>query len=478
MRDQALRISLLAAAVAFAGCARGQASAPPEDAAAAQHGIRVAGDRATAVPTVTELERAFETAAQTIAPSVVSITSARPADDELPPFLRPFAPPDGQVHGMGSGVIIDAKGHVLTNNHVVDGADSLIVRLDDGRELEPTIVGTDPKTDLAVLRIDAPGLVPAQLGDSGVVRVGQWVIAAGSPFGLPRTVTAGIVSAVGRGSMGITDYGDFIQTDAAVNQGNSGGPLIDLRGRVIGINTAIASRTGGSIGIGFAIPVDLARTVMRQLIEQGRVDRGWLGIAMGELTPDLARSFGFGQGDGVLVNDVIPGGPAAAAGLRPGDIVHRLEGREVRDMSAFRTAIAQTPPGHRVRLTVWRSGEAHDISIELGRLPPELGGAERPPPGKPGVDPKKPSAQGPAKLGLKLDDPDAPEGAVIVGVAPRSVAASAEVRPGDVILSVQGKRIRSAKHAQRLLSDSDLDRGVRIRVQRGERAYFVVLRRS
>jgi serine protease Do len=479
---QHLALSVLAAVSVTFGCAAGRAPAAQPDATAAIG--RASSSAASRAPaTLSELERAFEHAAETIAPSVVSITSRMPLDDDVPSFLRPFAPPEGRISGMGSGVIIDEHGHILTNNHVVEGSDKLVVRLDDGRELEPTIVGLDPKTDLAVIKVDATDLQPAELGDSSSVRVGQWVIAAGSPFGLTRTVTAGIVSAVGRGSMGITDYGDFIQTDAAVNQGNSGGPLIDLRGRVIGINTAIASHTGGSNGIGFAIPITLAESVVVQLVDRGWVERGWLGIAMGRLTPDLAHSFSYPERDGVLVNDVVPEGPAAAAGLRPGDIVHSIDGRPVKDLSGFRATVAQTPPGRTIRLDVWRGDTMLVVNVQLGRLPAELGGTAV----KPGAKKEKKKPETPRRVGLRLADP-APElreqwgisvreGAVVVGIAAGSLAESADLRPGDVIVGVQDEVVRNAAQAQRLLRGADLSQGIRIRVQRGDVGHFVVFRR-
>lgn len=487
LTTNSLALSLLVAALAVPGCTRARPSTSSPDArVAGTADTGLAGDRAIAPATLSELELAFEQAAETIAPSVVSITSRRQVGDEVPSFLRPFAPPEGAISGMGSGVVIDDRGHILTNNHVVEGADKLVVRLDDGRELEPKIVGTDPKTDLAVIRVEATGLAPAQLGDSNSVRVGQWVIAAGSPFGLSRTVTAGIVSAVGRGSMGITDYGDFIQTDAAVNQGNSGGPLIDLRGRVIGINTAIASHTGGSNGIGFAIPITLAHSVTRQLIEQGHVERGWLGIVMGRLTPELASSFAYAETDGVLINDIAPEGPAAAAGLRPGDIVQGIDGRPVRDLSGFRAAIAQTPPGQTVRLNVWRDGSMAEVAVQLGRLPDELGGGAQKPQAPPDAGRKKDAEPAP-RLGLRLRDAEpkvreqwgikVDEGAVVVAVAPDSLASTADVRPGDVIVSVHDETVRTAKQAERLLRAADLGSGVRIRVQRGNVGHFVVFRR-
>ena len=431
-------------------------------------------------PSVVDLELAFERAAEAIAPSVVSVINEQDVPAELPPFLRELAPKD-EVRGLGSGVIIDEAGYILTNNHVVEGATTLKVRLHDDRELRAELVGTDPKTDLAVIRVRAEGLRPAPLHTASDLRVGQWVLAVGSPFGLSRTVTVGIVSAVGRGSMGITDYGDFIQTDAAINRGNSGGPLIDLRGRVVGINTAIFSPNGGSSGIGFSIPASMARTVKDQLIATGHVRRGWMGVVMGELTDDLSRSFEYEGGSGVLIDDVDPAGPGHAAGLRPGDIVAKVDGSPVRDMADFRNRIAQAGPDAVVKLETWREGQTRELSVKLGVLPESDEGRVRPP------TPRTP-APAVQRLGLGFDEPDArvrrvlglgPDGgAVIVEVEPGSVADEAGLRRGDVLLRVGTDPVGSAAHAQRLLEQADLDDGVRVRVQRGPYGRFTVLRRA
>ncbi len=433
-------------------------------------------------PTVGDLEHAFEKASQTIAPSVVSIVNSRQMEVDLPEFLRPFSDGEREVMGMGSGLIIDREGHILTNNHVVDGATTLRVRLHDDRELEADVVGTDPKTDLAVIKVDAKGLQPAKFADSDQARVGQWVMAAGSPFGLPRTITAGIVSAGGRGSKGIADYGDFIQTDAAINQGNSGGPLIDLQGRVIGVNTAIASRTGGSNGIGFAIPINLARNVAEQLLTDGVVRRGWLGIVMGDLDPAMAATFGY-KGDGILVNDVDPKGPAVKAGVRIGDIIVKLDGKAIDDMGVFRNRIAQTKPGKTIELGVWRGKSVRTLTVKLGVLPGDEANDSKG--SKPGAAKKKKGMQ---RLGLTLRDPadglrarmGLPKGAgvVISDVEPGSVAAAAGLSHGDVLLEVGDKPAKSAKTALRQLEDADLQAGVRVRVQRGKFGHFVLLKRS
>jgi Do/DeqQ family serine protease len=409
------------------------------------------------------------------APAVVSIntstTTHNPAAND--PWFRFFFGDRGaeqQQNGLGSGVIMSPEGYILTNNHVVEGAERLRVRLHDEREFTATVVGTDPKTDLAVIRIDAPRLVPAVVSSSERVRVG-------------KSVTVGIVSAVGRGGMGITDYGDFIQTDAAINQGNSGGPLIDLQGRLIGINTAIASQSGGSNGVGFAIPIDLAKVVMAQLIEHGSVERGWLGIVMGKLDERLAGSFGLRGHDGVLVDDVDGKGPAAKAGLVPGDIITALDGKSVRDMVALRNGVAQRRPGTKVELTVFRDGKTRTVALELAALPGQGDGAKR----KKSARPGKPKVAPPPELGLQLVDPsdevrtrwrlDVRKGAVVAGVAPDSLA-SDEIEPGDVIVEVGDQAVRSASQAESLLDKADLERGVRLRIRRGDLGHYVLLHRD
>ncbi|HET6583589.1 MAG TPA: trypsin-like peptidase domain-containing protein, partial [Nannocystaceae bacterium] len=324
---------------------------------------------------VEDLQVAFKQAIARVGPSVVSIystkTVVRPA---MPfgglfgePFGGPFggAPGEFQQQGLGSGFVIDRDGHVLTNDHVVSGAQEIRVKLADGRERLATVVGTDPSTDLALLKIDGEGLAPLELGASETLEVGDWVLAIGSPFGLSQTVSAGIVSAVGRANMGITDYEDFIQTDAAVNPGNSGGPLVDLGGRVVGINTAIASSNGANNGVAFAVPIDLAKSIVEQLRTKGKVSRGQLGVVISELGPELAKTFDY-EGKGVLVQDVKPNSPAAKAGLEDGDIVVALDGKPTEDAARFRMQIARTAPGTSVKLDVRRHGATKTITVELG----------------------------------------------------------------------------------------------------------------
>ena len=468
---------VVALVLALGGCAHAKASQPATDGAAVAVTTRVGGDAGPSVG-IEELERAFERAAEVIGPSVVSITSERQqSTDDVPAFLRPFGAPDGVLRGLGSGVVVDArKGYILTNNHVVEGAARLRVRLHDDREFDADIVGTDPKTDVAVIKIDADGLVPAITAESDKLRVGQWVMAAGSPFGLSKSVTAGIVSATGRGGMGITDYGDFIQTDAAINQGNSGGPLIDLQGRVIGINTAIASPTGGSNGVGFAIPIDLVKVVMKQLIDHGSVQRGWLGIVMGRMTPELAKSFGWTGTDGVLVDDVAPDGPGADGGLKPGDIVVDLDGKRLRDLVTLRNGIASRRPGTKMKLGVFRDGSMHTVQVELGAHPDESAAKARPHRGD--RESKKPKAK-PKTLGLQLADPPGKgaKGVIVAAVADDALA-DGYLEPGDVLLEVGGEKVRNAAQARRLLDKADLEGGVRLRIQRGGFGHYVVIRRQ
>lgn len=293
------------------------------------------------------------------------------------PFFRQFFGPapdqPGEQRvpgGMGSGVIISADGYILTNNHVVEGSDELSVALPDGRELPARLIGTDPKTDVAVVKIDAQDLPAATLADSDLLRVGDIVFAIGNPLGVGQTTTMGIVSATGRSNLRLLEQGyeNFIQTDASINPGNSGGALVDAQGRLVGINTAIISTSRGNIGLGFAIPINLAAGVMRSLIETGSVSRGYLGISTQELDPDLAEAFGITDGRGVIISEVSPDSPAAAAGLRHGDVVVAFNGKPVANREEMRLAIAQTPPGVAVKLRIVRDRESQEVEVVLARL--------------------------------------------------------------------------------------------------------------
>ena len=294
------------------------------------------------------------------------------------PFFRQFfgdrsydfvVPRERRSLSLGSGVVIDARGTILTNNHVVEGASEINVSFSDGREVRARIVGTDPRTDLAVLRVDGGALPYAVMGDSNSLEVGDVVLAIGSPFGLGQTVTMGIVSAIGRGNIGIVDYEDFIQTDAAINPGNSGGALVNTRGELVGINTAILSRSGGYQGIGFAIPSDMVREVLEDILEHGRVIRGYAGLALQGITPDLARAFSLPDTHGALVARLDPDGPAAASGLRRGDVILSLQGRDVGSVDELRTRLSRFEPGDTVTLHLLRKGRRYETEMTLGEPP-------------------------------------------------------------------------------------------------------------
>lgn len=325
----------------------------------------------------------YAAAVERAAPAVVNIYSSRVVDsDQHPlmsdPFFRQFFGDDmparqRMLSSLGSGVIVSDEGYVLTNHHVISGADQIQVALRDGRETLAKVIGTDPESDLAVLRIELDALPVIELADSTQVAIGDVALAIGNPFGVGQTVTMGIISATGRSHLGLNAYEDFIQTDAAINPGNSGGALISPEGAMVGINTAIFSRSGGSQGIGFAIPANLARNILEELVTQGRVIRGWLGVEAQELNPELAASFGLQALRGVIIAGVVPGGPADQAGLRPGDVLLSIDGRQILDARETMSDIAAVEPGDSLPLTVVRGGEKLELVVEVGERPsPEL----------------------------------------------------------------------------------------------------------
>lgn len=447
-------------------------SAQPDSEAAVAEELRYARS----------LSSAFERAAERVEPAVVHITSQSRVQSVRRDIFgrRLIGPEQLRPTGLGSGVIADASGIILTNNHVVENAEILLVRLTDGREFEAAVLGTDPQRDLAVLKIEADDLTAATLGDSDALRVGEWVLAIGSPFGFENTVTAGIISATGRRGIGLVserfkDYEDFIQTDAAINPGNSGGPLINLEGEVVGINTAIASRTGGAMGIGFTIPSNLARTIMETLVEDGRVGRGWLGVTMGPLTPELAQANGIDANQqGVVIAEVIPDSPAQAAGLRPGDIILRVEGRPTDSPAALITAIATTPPGSTATFTLVRDGEPETVPVRVGNRNERNTAVFK---GEPiedlGVTVADLTDRARAELGYTDTDLD---GVLITDLAPTSILARAGLEPEDIISGVAGYEVDSVETLKDLFSRADLREGVRLQVIRGFRRGFVVIR--
>lgn len=437
-----------------------------------------------------DLSQAFQHVAKALRPSVVSISSVRkirPNIRQIPrmpeglspffgdePFERffEFRVPQGdfEQRGLGTGVIVTSDGYVLTNNHVIDGADEVKVNLSDDRSFTARVVGVDDKSDLAVLKIDAANLVPVRLGDSDAMEVGEWVLAVGSPFGLAQTVTAGIVSAKGRANMGITDYEDFLQTDAAINPGNSGGPLVNLRGEVVGINTAIASRTGGYMGVGFAIPSNMARSVMDSIIESGAVQRGFLGAGIQDLNEDLAASFGYKGVEGVLIGDVVPDSPASKAGLQPGDIVVEFNRKPAQKAPQLRNAVAATKPGTRVPMTVVRNGKSIQVEVEVGKLESQASvwkGREAS--ADLGMTVQTLTAEVARQIGADERD----QGVVVTAVEPGSIAARVGMQPGDVILAVGNRQVKNVADFREAIQELDVNQGIRMQVMRdGGRRYL------
>ena len=372
-------------------------------------------------------------------------------------FNRQRQAPERREEGLGSGVIMTPDGYILTNNHVVDGATEVKVVLGDKREFKAKVIGTDPKSDIAVIKIDADNLTPITVGDSSKVQVGDYALAIGDPFGVGKTVTMGIVSATGRSNLGIEAYEDFIQTDAAVNPGNSGGALINDRGELVGINTAIISHGAeGNQGIGFAIPSDMARNVMEQIVEHGHVTRAFMGILPQDLTPDLAKSFGENQSHGALVADVTANSPAQKAGIERGDIIVDVNGKPVADANALRMTISMMQPDSTANIKVLRNGSKKEVAVKLGTMPTEEAANE----------PEHNSGESSAALsGISVQnlDPEtakevgvSPEtkGVVVTKVDPSSAAAEAGLQRGDVIQEVNRHAVNNTSEFERALSSN------------------------
>lgn len=435
-----------------------------------------------------------------VAPSVVKVLVAEKAKSvpvaeghpffDLPGFREFFGDPHGRqfegrrggamrrppAQGLGSGVVVSDDGYILTNSHVVRGADTIKVSLNDGRELTAKVVGTDPETDLAVIKVDAKDLPAITFTDSDKVEVGDKVLAVGNPFGIGQTVTSGMVSGLGRATLGL-DYEDFIQTDAAINPGNSGGALVDAHGRLIGINTAILSRTGGFQGIGFAVPANLARNVMEQLVKNGKVIRGYLGVSVQDITSTLAEHFELKERKGALVADVVPDSPADDAGLQNGDIITKFNGKQVNDARHLKLTVATVPPGEKVKAEVLRDGEAKTIDVTIAKRPGDRslarngGSFDAEETGTlrgVGVADLDPQAR------REFDVPRNVRGALVTSVEPDSAAAAAGLQPGDVIQEINREPVRSAEDAIRLTENAESAQTlVRIWNQRGTR-YLVV----
>src|SRR5262245_1725038 len=434
------------------------------------------------------LEDAFVSVADRVTPAVVnvSVKGKRVAQESEGPerqerFREFFGPefferffrqrqPREDPRAMGSGVIVDARGFILTNNHVVENAETVEVRLSDDRKFQATIVGRDPKTDLAVVKITAPvGSLPvAPLGDSDKLRAGQWPIAIGNPFGLDRTVTIGHISATGRTHVGVATYEAFIQTDASINPGNSGGPLLNIEGKVIGINTAMVS---SGQGIGFSIPINMARDIMSQLIAKGRVVRGWLGIAIQELTPELADGFGVKPETGVLVADVMKESPAEAGGLKAGDIIVEFDGVPIKNVTELQKRVASVEPGRPTPLSVIRDKTPTRLTIKIGEQPGEEVVAATSTEETLGltVEPLTPEAAQRSKL-------NAQAGVIVSDVAPGSSGEQAGIRSGDAILEINRQPVRDVLTFKQIIASVKPGEVVPVYIQRGGgRNEYVVL---
>ena len=434
-----------------------------------------------------ELSQAFEKVAENITPSVVTIsTESAPKKTKAPKGkdpLREFFGDDffdkmapTPQRGLGTGVIVDEQGHILTNNHVIGDSTEVSVRLSNERTVKAKVVGTDPRTDLAVVKIKVKEELPkpAKLGDSEKLKIGEWVVAAGASFGLDNTITAGIVSAKGRALSGGAQYEDFIQTDAAINPGNSGGPLVNLRGEVIGINTAIVSKSGGYMGIGFAIPINMAKQVLDSLISNGKVTRGWLGVGIQNLNEDLAKSFNYDNNDGALVGHVDPKGPAKKAGLQQGDIITQLGKDKIKNVNQLRNLVATIKPGTSMELSMMRSGKKEARTVTIGELPAQA------------TTPESEADSSVEDLGLTVEEfdessPRRPRsersrGLVITQIDPHGVAAHAELQPGDVIVSINGSDVSTIDEFRAATKNADLKKGIRLVVESQGMERFAIIR--
>jgi len=401
-----------------------------------------------------------------------------PEDDPFYDFFRRFGPPqprEYEARSLGSGFIISADGTILTNAHVVDAADDVTVKLSDKREFKAKVIGSDKRTDVAVIKIEATGLPVVKIGDPEKLKVGEWVLAIGSPFGFESTVTAGIVSAKGR-SLPQENFVPFLQTDVAINPGNSGGPLFNLKGEVVGINSQIYSRTGGFMGLSFAIPIDVATDVANQLKTTGRVSRGRIGVTIQEITKELAESFKLPKAAGALVTSVEKGSPADKAGVQVSDVIVKFDGKAVSSSSDLPRIVAQTRPGSKVNMELWRNGSSREVAVSVGEMPEDKvaqrpGRKESPKPGnvvgRLGLTLSELSAEQRRELGISggllIDDAQGP-------------ALKAGIRRGDVLMAINNQDVKSVEQLNQLMAQFEKARSVALLIKRGDGALYVPLK--
>lgn len=461
----------------------------------AREGARTAYDTpkpAVSTAPLSDLSKAFEAVAKQVEPAVVNIsteqivhTTGSNMQDPFSEFFggnSPFGelfnqvPHDMKQHSLGSGFVVDNQGYIVTNNHVVKNATKIKVKLQDGRTLDASVVGTDPETDLAVLRIKASNLPSLRLAGSDQVKVGEWVLAFGSPFGLEETMTAGIISAKGR-VIGAGPYDNFLQTDAAINPGNSGGPLVDLAGEVVGINTMILSDSGGFQGIGLAIPAAMAENVYHQLASYGKVTRGWLGVHIQDMTPELAKSFNLEPSRGVLVAQVEPDSPAAKAGLQSGDVIVDYSGKEIHNSRDLSLAVAETKVGIPAELKVLRNGNEMTFHVSIGQRPDDVAQGS-----------SAPAEEQRGKLGITAENitPDVASemnlssrtGALVTEIRPGSPADDGGVRPGDVIREINRNVVRNAADLQAAARNLKKGDNVLLKIERQGQPLFLAFELS
>lgn len=447
-------------------------------------------------PVLSGSNQTFVEIAKSVKPAVVNIYATKsghsegsgtaPFDDPLfrrffgDEFFRRFdQPKERKERGLGSGAIVDPNGLIITNNHVVGKADEIRVTLSDKREFKAKLIGTDPKTDVAVVKIDASGLPTVNWADSDKLEVGEFVLAVGNPFGLTQTVTLGIVSALGRAA-GIAEYEDFIQTDAAINPGNSGGPLVNVRGELVGINTAIFSQSGGNMGIGFAVPSNMALSIMNQLVQTGKVVRGWLGVSIQELTPELASQFGITETKGVLVSDVMDDSPAKKAGFERADVIVEYDGKPMDSPTHLRNAVAQTPVGKKVTIKFIRDKKPKTVDLAIAEQPKSMsqngetdGGESATPTGVlSSLEVRDLTQELASRYGLKSSE----RGVVIVRVKSGSTAEELGVREGDIVLEINRQAVASVKVFERIAGKLPKDQAVLLLLKRQGRTIYLTLR--
>ncbi len=478
-RSRVLRNALLLIVMLLATGLLAQVLFPSESSAAAPAISR------KSIESLTTIGKAMAEISAAVKPAIVNISTTRTvkvagndpfAED---PFFRHFfgdnlrrQPKEQKSAALGSGVLVSSDGYIITNYHVVKDADEIKVLLADKREFSGKVIGSDPKTEISVVKIDAKGLPTLPWGDSDSLEAGDLVLAVGNPYGLNQTVTMGIVSAVGRANVGIADYEDFIQTDAPINPGNSGGALVNVRGQLIGINTAIFSTSGGYQGIGFAIPSNMVRTIMESLIKEGKVTRGWLGISIQRITPDLAKQFNLKDENGVLVSDVTENGPAEKAGLKRGDVILEYDGKKTDEPSLFRNMVANTAPGEKHSLKILRDKDLLTLEVTIGELPPDIQQAEN---GTyvnalRGVGVQDITPDIAKRLGL----PPRVKGVIVNDVGEDSPAYGV-LTQGDVIQEIDKKKIANVKDYQQIVSMIGRDNNILLLVYRRGSSLFITL---